>query len=214
MKPIDLLYFDDLSPFHEAVFDFPIIGKLSMRQMLIIGFSAATSWVAYQGTANPLAMIILCLGGYVGLKKFNVKPIESQLFSIIKFYLFSKQNKTMLKSNFKSTKPTSKKLGFSKPFCPKLQTTGREVKTREIFADPLKPIRLQVRLETPDKRPIPNTKTRVEFDGNVIATLATNNNGEIEVLLVPKTIGEKRIAIYAEGFVQPLFEEVLSIRRI
>lgn len=213
MKPIDLLYFEDLSPFHEAVFAFPIIGRLSMRQMLIIGFSATASWAIYQGTANPLAMAILCLGSYVGLKKFNVMPIESQLVSIVRLWLFS-NTKSKTKTVPKSTKPASKKLRVSEPFHPRLQVIGKEIRTREVFADPLKPIRLQVKLETLDKRPISNTQTRVELDRNVISTLATNDNGEIEVLIVPQTVGEKKVAIYAEGFMQPVFEEILSIKNI
>lgn len=215
MKPIDLLYFEDISPFHEAVFVFPIIGKLSMRQMSIIGFSAITSWGIYQGTGNVLSMIPLCIGGYVGLKKFNVRPIEFQIISIIKFVLFSKKTKKQKKKLQKTTmfaKQQSKKLGLSEAFQPKLEIIGREIKVREVFTDPLKPIRLQIKLETPDKRPISNTQTRVEFDDNVISTLATNNNGEIEVLIIPQTLGEKKLLIYAEGFEQPVFDEILFIK--
>jgi hypothetical protein len=214
VKPIDLLYFEDISPFHEAVFVFPIIGKLSMRQMSIIGFSAIVSWSIYQGTGNLLSMIPLCIGVYVGLKKFNVRPIEFQIISIIKFILFGKKTKKQnkLQKTSKFAKQQSKKLGLSEAFQPKLEITGREIKVREVFTDPLKPIRLQVKLETPDKKPISNTQTRVEFDGNVVSTLATNNNGEIEVLIIPQTLGEKNLLIYAEGFEQPVFEEILSIK--
>lgn len=215
MKPIDLLYFEDISPFHEAVFVFPIIGKLSMRQISIIGFSAITSWGIYQGTGNMLSMIPLCIGCYVGLKKFNVRPIEFQIISIIKFVLLSKKTKKQKKKLQKTTmfaKQQSKKLGLSEAFQPKLEIVGREIKVREVFTDPLKPIRLQIKLETPDKRPISNTQTRVEFDDNVISTLATNNNGEIEVLIIPQTLGEKKLLIYAEGFEQPVFNEIFFIK--
>jgi hypothetical protein len=116
VKPIDLLYFEDISPFHEAVFVFPIIGKLSMRQMSIIGFSAIISWSIYQGTGNMLSMIPLCIGGYVGLKKFNVRPIEFQIISIIKFILFGKKTKKQnkLQKTSKFAKQQSKKLGPQK----------------------------------------------------------------------------------------------------
>ncbi|HEX9846097.1 MAG TPA: hypothetical protein VGA92_06490 [Candidatus Nitrosotenuis sp.] len=218
MKPIDLLYFEDVSPFHEAVFTFPIIGKLSMRQMSIVGFSAIISWSIYQGSGNLLSMIPLCAGGYVGLKKFNVRPIELQIISVIKFMLFGKKakqkRKFTKKTAFKFPRQESKKLGLSEVFQPKLEIIGKEIRVREIFTDPLKPIRLQVKLETADRRPIVNTQTRVEFDGNVISTLATNNNGEIEVLVIPQTLGEKNLLIYAKGFEQPVFEEILSIKSL
>ncbi len=210
MKPIDLLYFEDVSPFHEAVFAFPIIGKLSMRQMSIIGFSAVVSWVIYQNSENLFSMIPLCIGSYLGLKKFNVKPPESQLVSIIKFVIGKKKlRKPRLQTKLR---PKSKRLGPSAEFSPKLQVVGKTIRTRPIYSDPLKPIRFQIRLETPDAKPISKTQARVEFDGNVISTLATNHNGEIEVLIIPQTAGEKKLAVYAEGFEYPVFEEILSIR--
>jgi hypothetical protein len=207
MKPIDLLYFEDVSPFHEAVFAFPIIGKLSMRQMTIIGFSAVVSWAMYQTSENLFSMIPLCIGAYLGLKKFNVKPPESQLVSVIKFAMGKKKSRKPQQQ----LRPKSKRLGPSAEFSPKLQVVGKKIKTRSIYSDPLKPIRFQIRLETPDTKPIAKTQTRVEFDGNVISTLATNHNGEIEVLIIPQTVGEKKLAVYAEGFEQPVFEEILSI---
>jgi hypothetical protein len=214
VKPIDLLYFEDVSPFHEAIFAFPIIGKMSMRQMSIIGFSAILSWVIYQGTGNMLSMIPICLGAYVGLKKFNVMPMEYQIISVVKFALFGSRNVRKTPKMTKIAKQSSKKLGTSKEYHRKLQVVGREISVRQVFTDPLKPIRLQVKLETPDKRPISNTQTRIEFDGNIISTLATNNNGEIEVLVIPQTLGEKRLLIYAEGFEQPVFEEILDIKSL
>jgi hypothetical protein len=214
VKPVDLLYFEEMNPFHEAVFAFPLIGKLSMRQMSIIGFSAAISWIIYQGSGNPLAIIPLCFGGYVGIKKFNVRPLEFQLISILKFLIFTgTKKKSTQKSTFK-LKQASKKLGVSEAFRQKLQLVGREIRIREVFTDPFKPIRLQIKLETPDKKPISNTQTRVEFDGNVVSALATNNNGEIEVLVIPQTTGEKKLQIYADGFEQPVFEEMLAIKSL
>jgi len=218
VKPIDLLYFEDVSPFHEAVFTFPIIGKLSMRQMSIVGFSAIVSWSIYQGSGNMLSMIPLSAGIYVGLKKFNVMPIEIQIVSVIKFMFVGKKTKQKRKFTkkiaFKFPRQGSKKLGLSEAFQPKLDVIGKKIRVREVFTDPLKPIRLQINLETADRRPIINTQTRIEFDGNVVSTLATNNNGEIEVLIIPQTLGEKKLLIYAEGFEQPVFEEVLFIKNL
>ncbi|HET8719459.1 MAG TPA: hypothetical protein VFM64_00495, partial [Candidatus Nitrosotenuis sp.] len=82
----------------------------------------------------------------------------------------------------------------------------------EILTDPIKPIRLQIKLETPERRPISNTKTKIELDGNIISTLTTNHNGEIEVIIVPRTAGEKRLLIFADGSVEPVFEEILLIK--
>lgn len=219
MKQIDLLYFEDVSPFHEAVFAFPIIGKLSMRQMAMIGLSAVVSWSIYQNSGDLFSMIPLAIGVYLGLKKFNVKPFESQLVAMIRFFLV----RDMIRRHGveaspqlqpKSRKERSKKLGKPMAFQPKLHAIRKEVKVRDVFTDPLKPVRLQVRLASPDRKPISDTRTRVEFDGNVISTLSTNNNGEIEVLVIPQTLGEKRLSIFAEGYESPIVEEILSIKSL
>lgn len=218
MKQIELLYFEDISPFHEAVFAFPIIGKLSMRQMAMIGTSAVISWGIYQNSGNLLSMIPLVIGGYLGLRKFNVKPFESQLVAMIRFFLVSDMIRRHRADDApqqpKSRNKCSKKLGRPMAFQPKLHAIRKEVKVRDVFTDPLKPVRLQVKLASPDRKPISNTRTRVEFDGNVISTLSTNNNGEIEVLVIPQTLGEKRLAIFAEGYESPIVEEILSVKSL
>lgn len=219
MKQIELLYFEDISPFHEAVFGFPIIGKLSMRQMVIIGFSAVVSWGIYQSSGNLLSMIPLAIGGYLGLKRFNVKPFESQLLSMIRFFLLKRRVTPQSAEPAACARPRlrrekSKRIAKPVLFQPKPHATKKEVKVRNVFTDPLKPVRLQIKLTTPDRRPIANTQTRVEFDGNVIATLSTNNNGEIEVLVIPQTFGKKRLAIFAEGYELPIVEEILAVRTL
>lgn len=212
MRQIELLYFEDLSPLHEAVFTFPIIGRISMRQMAIIGFAAIISWVVYQATESPLAAITLAAGGYVGFKKFNVKPPETQMISIIAF-MISKRT-SLSKSVRRPTyyKNHSRKLAAPRLFEPRMQTVQKQLRIRDVFADPLKPLRLQIRLEMPDGIPISNTRTRVEFDGNVLSTLSTNNNGEIEVLIIPQTLGQKRLAVFVEDSQKPVFEEIISVR--
>ncbi len=212
MKQIELLYFEDLSPLHEAVFAFPIIGKLSMRQMAIVGFSAIITWSAYQTFENPLAITALVVGSYFGFKKFHVKPPEMQLISIIIFML-AKQTSCKKSITWQTHhKNQSKKLAQPKLFEPIMPTSQKQIRVRDVFADPRKPMRLQIKLEMPDGTPISNAKTRVEFDGNVISTLSTNNNGEIEVLIIPQTLGHKRLSVFVEGIKDPVFEEMIHIR--
>lgn len=96
---------------------------------------------------------------------------------------------------------------------PAIQAGTESTRTRHIFADPLKPLRLQVRLETPIKSLIANTRVRVEFDGSIICTPSTNNNGEIEVLFIPQTLGAKKLAVFIEDKTSPIFEEILLLER-
>jgi hypothetical protein len=209
VKQIELLYFEDLSPLHEAVFAFPIIGRISMRQMLIIGLCAVISWITYQSTESILSAMPMIAGGYVGLRRFNVKPPESELAAVIKFVF----KNSGISNKQRRKQKSSKKLKASEMYEPKGQANREEVRTRRIFADPLKPLRLQVKLETPTKELIANTRVRVEFDGNVISTPSTNNNGEIEILLIPQSLGAKKLSIFVESQTLPVFEEILLLER-
>lgn len=210
VKQIELLYFEDLSPFQEAVFAFPIMGKISMRQMTIIGLVSTISWMVYQSSESYLSAIPLLIGGYIGLKKFNVKPPEVQMASIIRFIMFGNRGE----KTHREGQAQSKRLGISELFSHKSQSVGKEIKVREIFANPLRPIRLQLRLETPRKEPISNAPTRVEFDGSVVSTVSTNKNGEIEVIIVPQTIGPKKLVVFVEGHQIPVIEEILNIQSL
>jgi hypothetical protein len=212
MKQIELLYFEDLSPLHEAVFAFPALGKISMRQMAIIGFSATFSWILYQVSENPLVVIALIAGGYVGFKKFNVKPPEIQMISVIAFMLSRKIQYKRPVTHAVYRKNPSCKLAMPELFEPRMQVVEKQIRIRDVFADPLKPMRFQIKLEMPDGSPISNTPTRVEFDGNVVSTLSTNNNGEIEALIIPQTLGQKRLAVFVKDVQQPVFEEIIAVR--
>jgi hypothetical protein len=180
-----------------------------MRQMLIIGLCAVISWITYQSTESILSAMPMIAGGYVGLRRFNVKPPESELAAVIKFVF----KNSGISNKQRRKQKSSKKLKASEMYEPKGQANREEVRTRRIFADPLKPLRLQVKLETPTKELIANTRVRVEFDGNVISTPSTNNNGEIEILLIPQSLGAKKLSIFVESQTLPVFEEILLLER-
>ena len=214
MKPIDLLYFEDINPFHEAVFGFPIIGKLSMRQMLIMGISAIASWSIYQSSGNALSMLPLGIGFYVGLKKFNVLSMESQALAMIKFVLCENKRQTRIRNKFSIALENRKSssLGPAQHFQPKLKGSDTPIRIREIVTDPLKPIRMQIKLESPEQKPLQNSRIRVLLEGQIISILTTNQNGELEALIIPKTTGEKRLSIFADNYSEPVFEEILLIK--
>lgn len=220
MKPIEILWFEDVNPFNESVFGFPIIGKLSMRQMVIFGTGALFSWMAYQANGGFISIIPLGFAAFLALKKQKVRSAEIQFFMLLLFF-FSNQNKSNviktkcgaeLRLNKKKT--GSSNLGLAEPFNPKLDVVRNEINVREICADPLKPIRLKIKLERIEGKSITNKQTRIVCDGNVISTLSTDNNGELEAIIVPQTLGRKKIQIFAEGMTQPVFEEILSINPI
>lgn len=44
-----------------------------------------------------------------------------------------------------------------------------------------------------------------------IASVSSDVNGELEVLVVPKLEGERRLKVYAEGFTEPVLDESLMV---
>lgn len=220
MRPIEILWFEDVNPFNEAVFGFPVIGKLSMRQMAILGIGALLSWAFYQASGNFASLAPIAITAYLALKKQKVRTTEMQLFAVLMFYLGGNK-----KSNVKKAKRTTKltplkkkqgsaNLGFAESFNPKMDIIGKEINVREIYADPLKPVRLKIKLERIEGKSISNKQTKIVFDGNVVSTLSTDNNGELEVIIIPQTLGEKKLQIFAEGMELPVFEEILSIKHL
>ncbi|MEM4378192.1 MAG: hypothetical protein QXX85_04310 [Candidatus Nitrosotenuis sp.] len=214
MKSIELLWFEDVNPFNEAVFAFPIVGKLSMRQMLVLGLGIITSWGIYQSTANYASLVPMFGCCYLAFKKQKVQSTESYIFAVLCFYLRSKDNiaKKIIGKQILIQKNKSTKLAFAEPYRPKLEKTGKEIQIRQVFSDPLKPIRLKIRIQRTDNKPIANTEAKIVFDGKVVSTLSTDNNGELEAIVIPQTYGEKKLEIYAKGMEVPVYQEMMSIK--
>ncbi|MEW6043439.1 MAG: hypothetical protein AB1608_04180 [Thermoproteota archaeon] len=213
MKSIELLWFEDVNPFNEAVFAFPIIGKLSMRQMLILGLGIMISWSIYQATANYASLIPMLVSCYLTFKKQKIRSTESHIFAILCFYLRTKSNtKKIGRTIALIQKNKSSKLIFAEPYRPKLEKTGREIPIRQVFSDPLKPIRLKIQIQKTDGQAIANTEAKIVFDGKVVSTLSTDNNGELEAIVIPQTLGEKKLEIYAKGIGIPVYQEIMSIK--
>lgn len=217
MKPIEVLWFEDVNPFNEPVFGFPIVGKLSMRQMVIFGIGALFSWMAYQTNGNFISMVPLGFAAFLALKKQKVRSAEIQFFMLLLFCLSNRNKPNALKTKcgaklgLHKKKTGSSNLGLAEPFNPKLDVVRNEINVREIHADPLKPMRLKIKLERIEGKSITNKQTRIVCDGNIVSMLSTDNNGELEAIIVPQTLGRKKIQIFAEGMTQPVFEEILSI---
>lgn len=213
MKSIELLWFEDVNPFNESVFAFPIVGKLSMRQMLILGLGIMFSWSLYQSTANYGSLIPMLACCYLTFKKQKIRSTESHIFAILLFYLKNKNiQRTAHKINTMPKKAKSKKLVFAEPFRPKLEVIGKEIQVREVYSDPLKPIRLKIQIQKTDGQVIANTEAKIVFDGKVVSTLSTDKNGELEAIVVPQTVGQKKLEVFAKGIGLPVYQEIMSIK--
>lgn len=190
-----------------------------MRQMMILGIGALFSWVFYQTNGNLISIIPLGFAAFLALKKQKVRSAEIQFFMLL-FYFFNRNKSNVMKTKCGVKLRLDKKttgsfnLGLAEPFNPKLDVVGSEINVREIYADPLKPIRLKIKLERIEGQSIANKQTKIVCDGNVVSTLSTDNNGELEAIIIPQTLGRKKVQIFAEGMEQAVFEEILSINSL
>lgn len=216
LRPVEILWFEDVNPFHEPVFEFPIIGKLSMRQMTIFGIGAMSTWGLYQTSGNIASIIPIVIAVFLAFKKQKVLSVELHFFTILMFY-FSKKRTSKIakisKSHSIRIKSKSPNLGFPEPIDPRVVSVKKETPVREIYADPLRPIRLKIKLERVGGKVISNKQARIVFDNNVVSTLSTDNNGELEAIIIPQTLGDKKIQIFVENIMHPVFEEILSVKQ-
>lgn len=219
MRPREVLWFEDVNPFNEPVFSFPFIGRLSMRQLAILGVGFMISYTLFQSTGNILSVVPALVTAFFALKKQNVLPTESLLFSVLMFYIrggsTAVEKKRSLEKIPKMRKEkiklvSSTVLRIPKPFAPKI--TAKEIKTRKLFvSDYTKPYRMKIRLEKVTGQAISNEMCKVKFDGNIISTLSTDANGELEVIIIPGTSGKKTLQVFSKDTTKPIFEETLEI---
>lgn len=218
MRPREVLWFEDVSPFNEPVFSFPFVGRLSMRQLAILGVGFMVSYPLFQSTGDVLSVVPALVTAFFALKKQNVLPTESLLFSVLMFYIRGGSTTVQTKRSWKIPKIYKEKksiaestvLQVPKPFAPKI--TDKEIKARKLFvSDFTKPYRMKIRLEKSTGQAISNQMCKVSFDGNIISTLSTDANGELEVIIIPSSAGKKTLEVFSKGTTKPIFEETLEI---
>lgn len=222
MKPREVLWFEDVSPFNEPVFSFPFVGRLSMRQLAILGVGFVISYALFQSTGDVLSVVPALITGFFALKKQNVLPTESLLFSVILFYIRGSSTTTIEKRKAWKKIPKAQKekkkadksttLRVSNLFKPK--TKEKELpKPRKLFiSDFTKPYRMKIRLEKITGKAVSNQMCKVKFDGNIISTLSTDANGELEVIIIPGSAGTKKLEVFSkDNPIKPIFEEILEI---
>jgi hypothetical protein len=219
LRPHEVLWFEDVSPFNEPVFSFPFVGRLSMRQLAVLGVGFMISYGLFQSTGEVPSIIPGLAAAFFALKKQNVLPTESLLFSVLMFYIRGGSITVQTKRTWKKAPaiPKEKKkmtestvLRIPKPFQPKI--AEREIKARKLFvSDFTKPYRMKIRLEKTTGQAIANQMCKVEFDGDIVSTLSTDATGELEVIIIPGSTGEKKLQVFSKDGADPIFEETLEI---
>lgn len=209
---IDIIWFDDVSPLNEPVLSFPILGKVSMRQFFILGVTAMISYMVFTSLQTYFALIPAFLGIGFAMTKPKVTSSERMALSMIMFALGNRTYtvRKIKKPKTKSTKvkTSSKKMGLAETL---IEETHTQEIRKIIVSDLSHPYRLKVKIIDPQGKILKNQKTQVFIDGNYQDALTTDPNGMLETIIVPGTVGLKKITIYAKGQELPIYSEQIEI---
>lgn len=205
---LELAYFEDISPLNEQVFSFPFVGRLSLRQIGLVGFGAMLAYLLFSTTGSILSLIPLGFFGFVAFRRFNVLPTELIILKLLRFTPFAEKQTQGKK---KTKDKTASSLYKASEYAPGLHVVGKEIHARPVRCELGKPLRFQIRLNDANGNPLGSKKTRIEYDGAVIGTAITTTGGELEAMLIPEADGKKRISVYIDDSKEPAFEEDLLI---
>ena len=139
-------------------------------------------------------MIPGVIAGVLALKRQPVMQPEIMLMSIGGFYLRLLMGKKMHKIEKRPPAP---------------RQMEEDTATKIPVADLEKPYRMKMRLKE-----VAGRLCKVSFDGEIISTVAADSKGELEVIIVPRSEGIKRLCVFIEGSKRPVFEETLNIESL
>ncbi|MEM4339483.1 MAG: hypothetical protein QXE03_04640, partial [Candidatus Nitrosocaldus sp.] len=74
------------------------------------------------------------------------------------------------------------------------------------------PVRLRLRLLTRDGRAVANRLARIYVDDIMLASITSDHNGELDVMLTLKDTMKTLLSVYVDGYSRPLLEKVIMVR--
>lgn len=207
MRNSEMLWFEDVSAINEPVLSFPVFGRISMKQFFILGIAGMISYGLFSATHGLVSAIPIGIGAFLTVVKPKVGSTEWMFLSIVLF-LFSRR--VGQKTPFGIKIPKSRKLAKAgkKPSIP----DRAEPQDKTIPSDLPKPFRLKMRLADRLGKPIASKKRTEYLDSVRIGFLTTDTGGDLEAVIVPRTLGQKMITVSVEVEGEPVFSEVIDIK--
>ncbi|GEM_PF-3179707 len=206
MRETEMMWFEDVSPVNEPVLSFPVIGRLSMRQFVVLGTSLLASYAVFSSGHSPLAAIPACIGALLTFVRPSVGPAEWMAMAALLFVARSIARRGPRASG---TKARSGMPGKKNP--PPRPGTAPQKRSRTIFvSDPGRPILLRIRLEG-GGRPVGCRSFKIMLGGASTESVFTDINGTVEAVIIPGTEGQKTITVEADGGT-PVLSETVDVR--
>lgn len=218
---VEVLWFEDIEPSRQPVFDFPLLGRISMKQMGIVG---SALMIALTSKDILIAMISLAIAFLIAMIRYRavsmdeliyslmlyvirhkVKPLVETFMDIVKVLLF---NKIMLIAS------VIDRLGMGRSS--RNAKGGRNNDDYDYDDNMLvlnfNPVRLRLRLLTRDGRAVANRLARIYVDDIMLASITSDHNGELDVMLTLKDTMKTLLSVYVDGYSRPLLEKVIMVR--
>lgn len=211
MEQIDITVFENTSALDEQAVSIAILGKVSIRQLIIIFSGLLFAVGIFQTTASlTFAVIPAIIATVLGLPKPKILSMDRLVYSVLLFFIRGTSLNHKVSKIKKPTKTKKAESKFLRMPGTKIIKIKKEEKFREIIASDLSKLRrLKIRIIDPSGEPLPRTFVRIYLDGLLIDSLSTDSDGMIEASFVPGSEGQKRLKITSEKFDVVLDETIL-----
>ncbi len=211
MEQIDITVFENTSALDEQAVSIAILGKVSIRQLIII-FSGLLFAVGIFQTTTSLTFAIIpaIIATVLGLPKPKILSMDRLVYSVLLFFIRGTSLNHKVSKGEKPRKTKKAESKFLRMPGTKIIKIKKEEKFREIIASDLSKLRrLKIRIIDPSGEPLPRTFVRIYLDELLIDSLSTDSDGMIEASFVPGSEGQKRLKITSEKFDVVLDETIL-----
>ncbi|GBC74043.1 hypothetical protein HRbin05_00074 [archaeon HR05] len=224
---VEVLWFEDIEPLKQPVFDFPLLGRISMKQMGIVG---SASIIALASRDILIAMASLTIALFVAMTRYRAVSMDEFIYSLI-LYGMKHKVKPSIEIIFRYVNELLLNNGYSRiilarmvnKICNEIRcrldkkyaysSNGRGVRCYEdnIIILNSNTVRLRLRLLTKDGRAIANRLARIYVDDDLLTNITSDNNGELDVILSLTSTKNSNLRVYVDGYSKPLLEKVVTV---
>ncbi len=227
---VEVLWFEDIEPLRQPVFDFPLLGRISMKQMGIVG---SALMIALISKDILIAMLTLAISLPIAMIRYRAVSMDELTYSLI-LYVIRHKVKPVIEMFMDIAKASL--LNKIMPITSLIDRIGRERKMKSkskrskskkaddemndngyadddnILVFNFNPVRLRLRLLTKDGKAIANRLARIYVDDVMLTSITSDHNGELEVILTLKDSMKTLLSVYVDGYNRPLLERVILVR--
>ncbi|MFN4337119.1 MAG: hypothetical protein ACK4FV_06025 [Candidatus Nitrosocaldus sp.] len=220
---VEVLWFDDIEPLRQPVFDFPLLGRISMKQMGIVG---SALMIALASKDILIAMLTIAIALPIAMIRYKAVSMDELIYSLILYVIrhrvrplieiFMDIAKASLLNKIMLITSLIDRIGIGRRSKSKKanveMNNGGYADDDNILVFNFNPVRLRLRLLTRDGKAIANRLARIYVDDVMLTSITSDHNGELDVILTLKDTMKTPLTVYVDGYNRPLFERVIVVR--